>query len=100
MNPIVQRVTPLPDYRIELQFDNGEVRILDMTSYLDFGIFAELRDEALFETVQVCFDSVEWKNGADLCPESLYENSEPQNSPMLAAEEPEIYGRTENDEDN
>jgi hypothetical protein len=99
MNPIIQSVKPLPDYQIELQFDNGEVRVLDMTSYLDFGVFAELRDEELFKTVQVCFDSVEWKNGADLCPEALYENSQPKNRPMIAAEESEIYGR-KNDEDD
>ena len=99
MNPVVQNVRPLPEYQIELQFDNGEVRVLNMAAYLDFGVFAELRDENLFKTVRVCFDSVEWENGADLCPESLYENSRPYDGTMIAAEEPEIYGR-KNDEDD
>lgn len=97
--PIVQNVKPLADYQIELQFDNGEVRVLDLSSYLNFGIFAELRDEELFKTVRVCFDSVEWENGADLCPESLYENSRPIHDPMMAAEEPEIY-RSRNGEND
>jgi len=100
MNPTVQDAVARPDYQIELQFDNGEVRVLDMTSYLDFGIFAELRDETLFKTVRVCFDSVEWKNGADLCPEALYENSQPKNSPMMmVAEESEFYGRKDDEDD-
>lgn len=99
MNPVVQSVKSLPDYQIELKFDNGEVRVLDMTTYLDFGIFAELRDQQLFETVQVCFDSVEWKNGADLCPESLYENSRPVERTMMVAEDQEIYGRKDDEDD-
>jgi len=99
MNPVVQSVKPLADYQIELRFDNGEIRVLDMSSYLDFGIFAELRDEELFKTVRVCFDSVEWQNGADLCPEALYENSRPVDGMMMVAEESEIYGR-KNDEDD
>lgn len=96
MKPVVQSVKSLPDYRIELRFENGEVRVLDMASYLDFGVFAELRDEELFKTVRVCFDSVEWGNGADLCPEALYENSQPIDGAMIAAEEPGIY-RSKND---
>ena len=99
MNPVVQSVKPLPDYQIELRFDNGEVRTLDMTEYLDFGVFSELRDEKMFKTVRVCFDSVEWKNGADLCPESLYENSRPIDGMMMVAEEPEIYGRKNDQND-
>ena len=99
MNPVVKSVKPLPDYQIELQFDNDEVRVLDMTSYLDFGIFAELRDEELFRTVRVCFDSVEWKNGADLCPEALYKESQPVDGLMMVAEEPEIYGREDDQDD-
>ena len=27
--------------------------------------------------MHVCFDTVEWANGADLCPEVLYAESEP-----------------------
>jgi hypothetical protein len=48
-----------------------------MRPYLDCGVFAELKDLKLFETVRVSFDAVEWENGADLCPEVLYEKSRP-----------------------
>jgi hypothetical protein len=46
-----------------------------MTPYLDKGIFAELKDSTLFNTVKVNFDTVEWANEADLDPEFLYEES-------------------------
>ena len=97
MTPTVQNAIARPDYQVELLFDNGEKRLFDMAPYLDFGVFAELKDRKLFETVHVSFDSVEWKNGADLCPEVLYEKSRPIEKTMIAAEEPEIYGRKRND---
>ncbi len=93
MATTVQNAIARPDYQVELLFDNGEKRLFDMTSYLDCGVFAELRDRKLFETVRVSFDAVEWDNGADLCPEVLYEKSRPAEQTMIAAEEPGIYRR-------
>jgi hypothetical protein len=71
----VKNVKPLPDYKLLLTFENEEIRIFDMSSYLDKGIFKELKDFAMFNTVKVNFDSVEWANEADLDPELLYEES-------------------------
>jgi hypothetical protein len=93
MTPTVQNAMARPDYQVELLFDNGEKRLFDMTPYLDCGVFAELKDRKLFETVHVSFDAVEWANGADLCPEVLYEKSRPAEQAMIAAEESGIYGR-------
>jgi hypothetical protein len=73
----VESVTPLPDFRLLLIFNNAEQRVFDVNPYLDKGVFAELKDESLFRSVHVCFDTVEWNNGADLCPEVLYAQSEP-----------------------
>jgi hypothetical protein len=96
--PIVQSATALPDYQVELLFDNGEKRLFDMTPYLNFGVFAELEDQELFKTVRVVFDSIEWANGADLCPEALYDKSLPAGSNMIVAEDPGTsYGREEHD---
>ena len=39
------------------------------------GVFTALRDKSLFSSVRVSFDTVEWSNGADLCPEVLYAES-------------------------
>jgi hypothetical protein len=73
----VVAVAPLPDYRLLLTFGNGERRIFDVRPYLDKGIFAELKRVSLFNSVRVSFDTIEWANGADLCPEVLYRQSVP-----------------------
>ncbi len=91
MNLTVQQAVARLDYQVELLFDNGEKRLFDMVPYLDLGVFAELKLQKLFETVHVSFDAVEWENGADLCPEVLYEKSRPAEQTMIAAEEQIIY---------
>ncbi len=70
-------VTPLDNYKLELTFENKEKRIFDFVPYLKTGIFSELSDKNLFKSVFVSFDTIEWKNGADLDPEILYEESYP-----------------------
>jgi hypothetical protein len=73
-NAIV-KVKPAKNYLLILTFDNGEVREFDMKPYLETGIFKELKDESVFNSVRVSFDSVEWNNEADIDPEILYKNS-------------------------
>lgn len=71
----VVEVKPLDDYKLELTFENREIRIFDMKPYLDKGIYKELKDESKFKSVRVSFDSIEWCNQADIDPEFLYETS-------------------------
>jgi hypothetical protein len=52
MNPRVKEVTPNPDYTITPVFDNGEKRIFDMEPYLDKGVFRELKDMKIFNSVR------------------------------------------------
>jgi hypothetical protein len=91
----VKTVQPLPDFKLRLTFFNGEQRVLDVTPWLDTGIFRQLRDVALFNTAYISFDTVAWSNGADLCPEVLYEQSVPEvtaERPRAVAEAPATYG--------
>lgn len=71
----VKKVKPLDDYQLLLVFDNHEQKIFDLKPYLEHGIFSQLSNQELFKTVKVSFDTIEWANGADLCPEELYEES-------------------------
>ena len=71
----ITKVTPLNDYLLHLKFKNGEEKIFDMKPYLETGIFKELKDETVFKTVKVSFDTVEWVNEADIDPETLYHES-------------------------
>lgn len=61
------------DYTLSVSFENGEKGLLDMKPFLDFGIFREIRDPEIFETVHVSFDTIAWESGADLDPEFVYE---------------------------
>ena len=75
MRPKAIDVKPLKDYQIELKFDNGEIKILDIKPYFKFKIFKELKEENKFATVKISGLSIEWENGADICPDELYNNS-------------------------
>ncbi|MGD9707645.1 MAG: DUF2442 domain-containing protein [Candidatus Delongbacteria bacterium] len=72
----IKNVKAMPDYKLLITFDNGEVKIFDMKPYLDTGIYKELKNIDVFNSVRVSFDAVEWSNGADLDPEEVYEMSE------------------------
>lgn len=73
----IKDVKPIDDYKLLLTFVDQSVTVFDMKPFLDKGIFRELRDEALFKTVRISFDTIEWLNGADIDPEILYEYSIP-----------------------
>lgn len=77
MLPSVIKVTPTQKYTLNLLFSNGENRSFDMNPYIDIGVFRELKDEKMFATAKKSFDTVEWDNGADMDPESLYSESVP-----------------------
>ena len=72
----VKEVKPLADYHLLLKFENDEEKIFDVKPYLEIGKFQELKDEKLFKSVRVSFDSIEWANQLDLDPELLYEKSQ------------------------
>jgi hypothetical protein len=72
MCPIVTSVKPEQDYFLTLHFSNGETRRFDVKPYLDKGIFNELNDASMFYSVHSDGLSVEWKNEAALCPDTLY----------------------------
>lgn len=80
MNPRVTEVKPMVDYQLELTFSNDEKRVFDMKPYLKTGRFIELKNKALFASVKCTMGSIQWQNGLDLCPDTLYEDSVPYNS--------------------
>ena len=75
MNPRVKDVKPQPNYSLLLVFTNNEQKIFDVKPYLEKGIFKELHNLSLFNSVKPFFGSIKWKNGQDFCPDTLYEES-------------------------
>ena len=71
----VKNVVPQENYTLLLTFENNEKRQFDVKPYLNMGLFSELKNVEMFNTARVSFDTVEWKNEADLDPEVLYQNS-------------------------
>ncbi|MFH1321002.1 MAG: DUF2442 domain-containing protein [Bacteroidota bacterium] len=72
MNPRVKEVKPKSDYTLHITFENDEVKTFDMKPYLEIGVFKELKDQHLFNSVKPFLGSILWKNGQDLCPDTLY----------------------------
>jgi hypothetical protein len=62
MNPRIVNVKPEKDYMLRLCFTNGEIRHFDVKPYLELGIFKELKDVTLFNSVRPDGLSVEWEN--------------------------------------
>jgi hypothetical protein len=82
MQPRVTAVKALPGNRLALTFDDGTDGVVDCTPWLyerDTGLYAPLRDPALFGQVYVNqeFGIIEWPNGADVDPYVLYEMAHP-----------------------
>ena len=80
MHPAVVSVSALSDFHLRLVFSNGEVRRFDMNPFLNLAIFRDLQKPELFQTVQVCFDTIRWENDADIDPETLYKGGIPEGS--------------------
>ncbi len=71
-------VKVLRPYVIEVTFDDGFRRIVDMEPELWGPVFEPLRDPAFFAQASVDEElgTVVWPNGADISPEFLYYGDE------------------------
>jgi len=74
--PVVVAAEYLSDYKIKLTFDNGEKRIADCLQWLNGEIFEPLKDKQYFQKFFVDGWSISWPNGADIAPETLYEEGD------------------------
>lgn len=50
-------------------------KVFDVKPYLSHNAFKQLNDKVLFNTVKIDGLSISWLNGADICPDELYNNS-------------------------
>ena len=73
----VQDVKYLGEYKLELLFNNKKKKVIDFENKLKQakGIFLPLKDPNYFKQVTLddCHLSICWPNGADICPDVLYE---------------------------
>ena len=73
--PKLEKVTPLDDYKLLLEFSNKERRVYDFKPNLSHKFYSELSNKELFKQVKVSDGEIEWATGQDFCPHTLYEKS-------------------------
>ena len=72
MNPRVKNVRPEHNFTLIITFNNGEEKTFDVKPYLEIGTFKGLKDISMFNSVKPFLGSIQWSNGLDLCPDTLY----------------------------
>ena len=73
----VVNVEAKPDYKLLLEFENGEKRVFDMSPYMDKKPFVQLKGSSLFAKAFVDYGTVVWPGHIDIAPETLYDKSRP-----------------------
>jgi hypothetical protein len=70
----VKKVTPLPNYQLEVEFMDGNRGIISLEDRLFGPVFEPLKDAKIFAQASIDeFGVICWPNGADLAPETVYE---------------------------
>jgi len=69
----VKEANYLGGYALEILFNNGVRKVVDLGASLNGQIFEPLKDIQFFQRFKINFNTVEWENGADFAPEYLYE---------------------------
>ena len=72
MNPRVKNAKVINNNQIEIEFTNNEKGIFDISKYLNIGIFKDLQNIDKLCDFKVVYGTIEWSNGADLCPDTIY----------------------------
>lgn len=71
----VQEVAALPAFRLSVRFVDGLSGTVDMSALIaspKAGVFARLRDRALFDQVFVELGAVTWPGELDLAPDAMH----------------------------
>ena len=82
MNPRVKKINILGNYKLHLVFTNDEEGEFDCSHLLEFGVFKELKDKNYFDKARVEFGTVAWPHEQDICPDTLYVDSEKMCQPV------------------
>lgn len=75
----VVKVRVCAGYVLELEFENGERRVFDMSAYMDKKPFNRLKGSPAFFGAHVDYGTVVWPGNIDIAPETLYDYSVPVN---------------------
>ncbi len=68
----ITNLTPLPDWKLKVETDDGQTGVFDVRPYLAYEAFEELKDAAAFTKVANRGYFVEWECGADLSADTIF----------------------------
>lgn len=71
------RAVPEGEFVLRVWFSTGEEGLFDAEPYLEGGIYEPLKDPDYFRRVEVdeVAGTICWPNGADFCPDVVYQNA-------------------------
>ena len=76
---------PLPDYKVAVEFNNGQSGIFDCKYLLQYETSAPLANYSLFNQVRVEHGTLCWPNDIDVAPETVWAESEKKYASELIA---------------
>jgi hypothetical protein len=79
----------ISDYKIQVHFDNGETRIVDLENFLMNEkriVFHPHKDKNFFKDFFLDMGAICWKNETDLAPEFLYQIGKAVSKEKIIAE--------------
>lgn len=77
---LIKNIKSVSPYKLELEFNTGEIKTVDLKTKLEEwskspeSKFKELLNPEYFKKVKLNkeLDTIYWDNGLDLCPDVLY----------------------------
>jgi len=69
----ITKVKVLPNYRLELAFDDGVCGMVNFVAVVGKGVFTSWRERRAFEQLRIgSSGKLVWGDQVDLCPDALY----------------------------
>lgn len=67
----IKEIHPHHDYTLEIIAHDGRIGMFDVTPYLQYDVFAELKNHKMFTHISNGGYFVEWECGADLSADTI-----------------------------
>ncbi len=72
----VSALEVMPDYKLSVRFMDGTQGVVDMSRFVfdaGAGLFAALRDPAVFSQAYLEFGAINWPGEIDLAPDAMHQ---------------------------
>ena len=73
LQPRLVKVEPLPQMKLRLSYETGEIKVFDVEPYIKGEWYGKLRALEYFRRVATDGYTVVWPDGQDICPDELYD---------------------------